>query len=472
MRARARLLSRACRRKLLPRRSATSAGGRSWTTRRSCASCSPPCSPPARASEAVALHERAAALGKRGRAGDLAAARELEELVTALSLEDAQVLIRSLSRWFQLMNLAEDNERVRRLRRRERGLGDAPRAGSLRAAVTHLAERGVSAAELREMLEGAELRLVMTAHPTEARRRTTVEKLARIFARLRDLDERPPVPDDEAEARRAIAGTIQELWGSDEVRAASPTPADEVHGGLVYFASTLHRVVPELYRELEAAVEACYPGEGIAVPPLITFGSWMGGDRDGNPNVTAEVTASALEMMRVACLHLLEARIEVLAQRVSLSERLVGVGDELGDALAALGELFPEEAARGLARNPEEPFRRYFSLVAERVRATRSGDGGGTARRASCWPTSGSRSGCCATRARSSSPPRSSTTRSGRSRCSASTSRGSTCASTRRGTATRSRRSCRRSGCTRRTRRWDRRSAAPCSRARSPSGGR
>ena len=242
----------------------------------------------------------------------------------------------------------------------------------------------MSAAELREMLEGAELRLVMTAHPTEARRRTTVEKLARIFARLRDLDERPPVPDDEAEARRAIAGTIQELWGSDEVRAASPTPADEVHGGLVYFASTLHRVVPELYRELEAAVEECYPGEAIAVPPLITFGSWMGGDRDGNPNVTADVTASALEMMRVACLHLLEARIEVLAQRVSLSERLVGVGDELGGALAALGELFPDEAARGLARNPEEPFRRYFSLVAERVRATRTRTAAATARRPSC----------------------------------------------------------------------------------------
>ena len=307
--------------------------------------------------------------------------------------------MRSLSRWFQLMNLAEDNERVRRLRRRERGLGDAPRAGSLRAAMPHLAERGVSAGELREMLEGAELRLVMTAHPTEARRRTTVEKLARIFARLRDLDERAPVPDDEAEARRAIAGTIQELWGSDEVRAASPTPLDEVHGGLVYFASTLHRVVPELYRELEAAVEECYPGEGIAVPPLITFGSWMGGDRDGNPNVTAGVTAYALEMMRVACLHLLEARIEVLAQRVSLSERLVGVGDELGGALAALGELFPEEAARGLARNPEEPFRRYFSLVAARVRATRDGRrrrlrrAGRAARRPAARPAAAARRG-------------------------------------------------------------------------------
>jgi phosphoenolpyruvate carboxylase len=319
--------------------------------------------------EAVALHERAAELGKRSRAGNSAATRELEELVAGLSLDDAQVLMRSLSRWFQLVNLAEDNER--RLRRRERGLGDAPREGSLRAAVQYLAERGTTAAELREMLAGAELRLVMTAHPTEARRRTTVEKLARIFARLRDLDERPPVPGDEEAARRAIAGTIQELWGSDEVRAASPTPQDEVHAGLVYFASTLHGVVPELYRELEAAVEECYPGEEIRVPPLITFGSWMGGDRDGNPYVTPAVTAEALDMMRGHCLHLLESRIELLAQRVSLSERLVGRSDELAGALAGLAELFPYEAARGLARNPEEPYRRYFSLLARRVRATR-----------------------------------------------------------------------------------------------------
>ena len=329
--------------------------------------------------EAVALHERAAALGKRSRAGSSAATQELEELVAGLGLDDAQVLMRSLSRWFQLVNLAEDNERVRRLRRREHGLGDTPRAGSLRAAIQHLAERGTTAAELREMLDGSELRLVMTAHPTEARRRTTVEKLARIFARLRDLDERPPVPADEAEARRAIAGTIQELWGSDEVRAASPTPLDEVHAGLVYFASTLHRVVPELYRELEAAVEECFPGEEIAVPPLLTFGTWMGGDRDGNPNVTAAVTAEALDMMRTSCLHLLESRIELLAQRVSLSDRLVGHSDELAGALAALAELFPDEAGRGLARNPEEPYRRYFSLVATRVRATRLDDPGGYA---------------------------------------------------------------------------------------------
>ena len=142
------------------------------------------------------------------------------------------------------------------------------------------------------------------------------------------------MPGDEAAAHRALAGTIQELWGSDEVRAASPTPLDEVHAGLVYFASTLHRVVPELYRELEAAVEAAYPGEQIPVPPLLTFGSWMGGDRDGNPNVTAAVTAEALEMMRTACLHLLAeparaarpARLAVRPARRPLARARGGAG--------------------------------------------------------------------------------------------------------------------------------------------------
>src|SRR5215210_7246600 len=307
---------------------------------------------------AVDLHERAAALGKRSRSGDLAATRELEQLVASLSLDDAQLLLRSLSRWFQLINLAEDNERVRRLRRRERERGERPRPGSLRDAVLHLAERGVTASELRETLARSELRLVLTAHPTEARRRTTVEKLARIFARLRDLDEHLPVPGDATTARRALAGTIQELWGSDEVRAASPTPLDEVHAGLVYFASTLHRVVPELYRELEAAVEEAYPGEEVAVPPLLTFGSWMGGDRDGNPNVTAAVTAEALEMMRTACLHLLAERIELLAQRLSLSGRLIDRSPELDARLEQLAARFPEEADRLRRRNPEEPYRR------------------------------------------------------------------------------------------------------------------
>ena len=326
---------------------------------------------------AVELHERAAALGKRSRAGDDSATQALQDLVAELSVDDLQILIRSLSRWFQLMNLAEDNERIRRLRKRERERPDRPRAGSLRDAVQHLAGQGVAAGELRDMLARAELRLVMTAHPTEARRRTTVEKLARVFARLRDLDERAEVPGDEDAARMRMAATIQELWGSDEVRAATPTVHDEVHAGLVYFASTLHRVVPALYRELEAAVAEAYPGEEVAVPPLLTFGSWMGGDRDGNPNVSPEATGEALAMMRNACLHFLEARADVLAQRVSLSDRLAPCTPELDALLSGLGARFPDAAERLRARNPEEPYRRAFALIAERVRATREGSADG-----------------------------------------------------------------------------------------------
>ena len=326
---------------------------------------------------AVELHERAAALGKRSRAGDDSATQALQDLVAELSVDDLQILIRSLSRWFQLMNLAEDNERIRRLRKRERERPDRPRAGSLRDAVQHLAGQGVAAGELRDMLARAELRLVMTAHPTEARRRTTVEKLARVFARLRDLDERAEVPGDEDAARMRMAATIQELWGSDEVRAATPTVLDEVHAGLVYFASTLHRVVPALYRELEAAVAEAYPGEEVAVPPLLTFGSWMGGDRDGNPNVSPEATREALAMMRNACLHFLEARADVLAQRVSLSDRLAPCTPELDALLSGLGARFPDAAERLRARNPEEPYRRAFALIAERVRATREGSADG-----------------------------------------------------------------------------------------------
>ena len=107
------------------------------------------------------------------------------------------------------------------------------------------------------------------------------------------------------------------------------------------------------------------------MPPLLTFGSWMGGDRDGNPNVTAAVTAEALEMMRTACLHLLSERLELLAQRVSLSDRLVDRSPELEAALEQLAGRFPEEAARLQRRNPEEPYRRFFSLLVARVRATR-----------------------------------------------------------------------------------------------------
>ncbi|MDX6676165.1 MAG: phosphoenolpyruvate carboxylase, partial [Solirubrobacteraceae bacterium] len=201
-------------------------------------------------SAALELHRRAVALGRRSRGGDAAAADELAELVAGLEVRELELLVRMLTCWHQLMNLAEDNDRVRRLRVRELDESPAPRRGSLRHAVQRLATGGTSAAELRDALVRAEVQLVMTAHPTEARRRTTVNKLARIFALLRSLDERLPVPGEQEEARRRIAAAVQELWATDELRAVSTTVLDEVMAGLIYFTSTLAQVVPALYRDL------------------------------------------------------------------------------------------------------------------------------------------------------------------------------------------------------------------------------
>ncbi len=318
---------------------------------------------------ALALLDRAVALGRQARLGDAGAAEELADLVRGLDTARIEVLVRSLTRWFQLVNLAEDNQRVRRLRARDRQPEGGPRPGSLRDVVARLREQGTSAQELQRILRGAELRLVMTAHPTESRRRTTIDKLARVFGVLRELD--GTVQADAADARRRLAATVQELWGSEDLRSFSLSVTDEVKGGLIHFTSTLAATVPRIYRDLELALRELYPEASLEVPPLLSFGSWIGGDRDGNPLVRPETTVEALELMREACLRMLEARLEMLAGRLSLSERLTGAAPELEPILHAGARAFPELAEQLAAINAEEPYRRALTFMRERVRATR-----------------------------------------------------------------------------------------------------
>jgi phosphoenolpyruvate carboxylase len=327
--------------------------------------------------EAFVLEERARDLGKALGSGEESARAQLNGVVSELSIEDATVLARAFTSYFQLVNLAEDSERVRRIRAHEAEAFPAPRRGSLREAIAIIADRGTSAAELQEFLAQAEIRLVLTAHPTEARRRTTVAKLARAFGEIRELDERREGPEDVARAHARLATTVQELWSSDEIRAVSPSVLDEVRAGLVYFQTTLFAVVPRLYRELEDAVEGAYPSAGIVVPTLLSFGSWIGGDRDGNPNVTSTVTLQALGVMRRTALDFLQRRLERLAERVSVSSRVTGATELLAPALRAGAERFPELAAELIRRNREEPYRQFFSLARERLRATGRGDAEG-----------------------------------------------------------------------------------------------
>src|SRR5262245_33285127 len=204
------------------------------------------------------LEEEARGLAKAFRGGDAAAGDRLEALIAGASVEETGVLTRAFTSYFQLINLAEDNERIRRLRRREaesaprhpEGTRHPPRRGSLLEAVTILADHGLDATAMGQLLARAEVRLVLTAHPTEARRRTVIAQLARVFAVILELDERTVLPGDLGRARQRLAATIAELWGSEEIRAVTPTVLDEVRAGLVYLSSTLVHVVPRLYRDL------------------------------------------------------------------------------------------------------------------------------------------------------------------------------------------------------------------------------
>ncbi len=320
---------------------------------------------------AFAMEEEARGLGKAFRGGRREAGDDLAALVAGLRVDEARVLIRAFTNYFQLVNLAEDNERIRRIRRREEELHPAPRRGSVREAIRILADQGMGADDLQALLDRAEMRLVLTAHPTEARRRTVIDKLARIFAVIRDLDERRVRPDDLERARRRLTATIAELWSSEEIRAVSPTVLDEVRAGLVYFGSTLVHVVPRLYRDLEEALAEAYPSFTFAVPSFLTFGSWMGGDRDGNPNVTPTTTVEALGVMREAALRILEERVTELAGRISVSTWTAGPATLLEPALAEGRERFPDLAATLARLNAGEPYRQFLTLVRERLRATR-----------------------------------------------------------------------------------------------------
>ena len=330
--------------------------------------------------DAFELEEEARGLAKAARAGETDAGDRLAALVSGVSVDEAQLLTRAFTSYFQLINLAEDNERIRRLRLREGESGQA-RRGSIAEAVALLTDDGLTSIELHELFSRAEVRLVLTAHPTEARRRTVIAKLARIFSVIRTLDERRSIPEDQVRARQRLSATIAELWSSDEIRAVTPTVLDELHANLVYVQSTLVDVVPRLYRDVEDAVRRTFPGEDAPVPSFLTFGSWIGGDRDGNPNVTPEMTLKVLAAMRAAALGFLDTKLLELAGRISLSERVVPSPRPkdlpIAGVLATSRSLMPELTAEVAARNAGEPYRQVLTLMRQRVQLTLHDDPAG-----------------------------------------------------------------------------------------------
>jgi phosphoenolpyruvate carboxylase len=297
--------------------------------------------------------------------------RQLLERTAALRLSEARLLVRAFTSYFHLVNMAEERHRLRVLRERETAGGARPRAESILEAVAEAARAGVPRDRVERFLAAALVEPVFTAHPTEARRRTVLRKLRRLASLVEALDDPRRPPPEVADLHEQVREEITGLWLTEEVRHHAPTVLDEVRNGLFYFEEALWDVVPRLYREMESALAAAYPGAPVAVPPLLRFGSWMGGDRDGHPHVTAEMTEATLRMQKDTALALYEKELEDLQRRLSVKADTARIDPALAASLEADGRDLPEVAA-ALARHFEtEPFRRKAGMMLERLQAAR-----------------------------------------------------------------------------------------------------
>jgi phosphoenolpyruvate carboxylase len=297
---------------------------------------------------------------------------EIFELVTSWSLGRAEQVARAFTVYFHLVNLAEEQQRVRTLRMRDSG-DQAPRE-SLADAVTRITtEQGPE--HVKSLLEGLRVHNVFTAHPTEARRRAVVASLRRVSGLLAEVDDQRLGAAQQQEARRALREEVDLLWRTAQLRAKPMTPADEVRTIMTAFDETLFRLVPAVYRSLDHVLAGDNSGAVPSpAPAFLRFGSWVGGDRDGNPNVTAAVTREAANIQSEHALRALEAACTRIGRALTVHEGSAAPSASLRRALGAAAAAHPELLAEIAARSPQEPYRTYLLYLAERLGATRTRD--------------------------------------------------------------------------------------------------
>ena len=296
--------------------------------------------------------ERVRRLAKAARAGDAEAFETLRARVLGtLLLDQALPVARAFAHFLTLANIAEQHHRIRR---RREYLADPERAaqpGSLEEALPRLLAAGVAPGEIRSALERLSIGLVLTAHPTEVSRRTILLKHNRLAALLAERDRPDLTAAGRDELIESLRRIVQELWETDEVRRDRLSPLDEVRWGLAVFEQTLWDAVPRYLRSLDRAAVAHLGGRLPDVVAPIRFGSWMGGDRDGNPTVTADVTRRACLMARWVAAGLYLREVDALRSELSMTRASVEL--------------------RARAPGEREPYRAILRELAARLGATR-----------------------------------------------------------------------------------------------------
>ncbi len=320
----------------------------------------------------------------------------LDAELASVSGPEIATLARAFSTYFQLVNLAEEKERVRDLRRRARVAGRTPMDDSLDEAVILLRRSGQSRDEIAGRMAGLRISPVLTAHPTEARRRTVLVSLRRAYDLLDRLDDPRLTPADDTAIRRRLREEITLLWRTADLRQARPTALDEVRSAMVFFDATLFTATPELYRAADGALDLAgrvggNPGTGAAPstgpaadqgrtgtrppasPAFLAWGSWIGGDRDGHPYVTAETTSAAFRIQADHLFHGYEAVASRLMTTLAARPRPgTPVAPALARRLARDEDDLPESMREMAARFPHEPYRRRLGAIAERLKRTRA----------------------------------------------------------------------------------------------------
>ncbi|CAM3640413.1 MULTISPECIES: phosphoenolpyruvate carboxylase [Saccharibacillus] len=281
---------------------------------------------------------------------------EFKREIYSLDPEIRHQVIRAFAIYFQLVNIAEQNHRIRRKRDYERSAGEAAQPGSIETSVQQLKEQNFSYEDVQAFLQNLSLELVMTAHPTEAVRRVILDIHKRIAADVMKLDDPSLTFREREQLREKLLNEVITLWQTDELRDRKPTVLDEVRNGMYYFHETLFHVLPDVYGELERCLDIYYPGHDWHVPNYLRFGSWIGGDRDGNPSVTANVTWQTLQMQRKLAIREYHAILVELIHMLSFSGSIVNVTDELLESIERDRETVTVEAKANW-HNDNEPYR-------------------------------------------------------------------------------------------------------------------
>ncbi|TWE09064.1 phosphoenolpyruvate carboxylase type 1 [Neobacillus bataviensis] len=292
-----------------------------------------------------------------------------EELKAEIAILDSPLrkqVIRAFSMYFHLINAAEQNHRIRRRRQYQLEEGNIVQPASIESAILKFKERGISEDIIQKVLHTLSLELVITAHPTEATKRSILEIQQRIAVILKNLDHPLLTTREQKKLEDNLFNEVAILWQTDELRDHKPTVLDEVRNGLYYFDQTLFDVLPEIHQEVAECLERYYPNTTWNVPNFLRFGSWIGGDRDGNPNVTSDVTWETLQRQRRVVLKKYKNVLIDIMKRYSHSTTRVSVNQEILTFLEEKEDLYLTNDKKW--PNHSEVYRRVVAVIIERVK--------------------------------------------------------------------------------------------------------